>query len=539
MTEVYKLLQRSSMETIKTHRFRVNQPKFIILTGLAAVLAIANYQPTFAFERYHPPSQTYKVKDSDGLVNKLARLEARINAGANRVSIEEAVNTGIMLNPQLLQAFSAIQQFEWQLIAAKRQWYPTLQLNNGVPFAGVQWSSAVQKFSTKRESSQPTIKNYSQLSAIQPGVVANWNALDFTRQPNINAANEALLQQKLLFEVSARNLILDIQQSYYELQSSQQLIKNFRAIYEINRRQLSILEAQRLINMSTVLDVEATRSQLFSQLNQLVLYTRNYIEQSAALAEAMGLPDGTLAIPSQATEPLGDWLMPLEQTITVAKKQREEILASLAAAEAAKWTGISALRSYLPVFQVTATGSWITNRGNQTSIAGDLINYEGQTTIQNNNTAVGIGFTWSLFDGGIQAANAEAANAQTRQQKAQASSTKLQVVRQVRSSYSLMETSRIGMISATQAYRAAKLAEQAAWARYSVGVGDITSVVQAVDLLSTAAQQESEATLAYKTAISQLYRFAAIWPLNTQTAVKRQLLQFREKPTTTETINRP
>ena len=45
---------------------------------------------------------------------------------------------------------------------------------------------------------------------VQPGVIANWNVIEPSRQPNINAAENALKQQKYLFDVSARNLILSI-----------------------------------------------------------------------------------------------------------------------------------------------------------------------------------------------------------------------------------------------------------------------------------------------------------------------------------------
>ena len=75
------------------------------------------------------------------LVKELARLEAQITNQAKPVTLDEAISTGISTNPQLLQAFSAIQQYEWQLIAAQRQWYPTIQLSNGTPFAGIQWTS--------------------------------------------------------------------------------------------------------------------------------------------------------------------------------------------------------------------------------------------------------------------------------------------------------------------------------------------------------------------------------------------------------------
>ena len=468
-----------------------------------------------------------EASDPSLLVKELAQLEAQINKPAMHVTLEEAISTGIRANPQLLQAFGAIQQYEWQLIAAQRQWYPTVQLSNGTPFAGIQWSSFSQNYSSTSPTAPPQYSNSSLLSAFQPGVNISWNAINPTRQPNINAASQSLKQQKFLFDVSTRSLILNIQQSYYALQSSQQLINSFRRIYEINVEQLSMIEAQLSIGMTTVLDVESTRSQLFSQLNQLVGYTQAYIDQSASLAQAMALPEGVLVAPSEPAGLAGNWTMTLQETVNQARRQREEILANLAAAEAARWTGVAAMRSYLPTVQLVGTGSLIANSGNQRN-TGSSSNIN--TTIRNGTASIGVGFTWSIFDGGVQAANALASNAQARQQSAQAASTELQAMQEVRSSYGQLLTARIALRSAQQAYHSAQLAQEASRARFAVGVGDITSVVQTIQQLSQASEQVSEAILSYNTALAQLYRYTAIWPPHTQGVVQQRLQNLRSSP---------
>ncbi|MEI8004372.1 MAG: TolC family protein, partial [Methanothrix sp.] len=204
---------------------------FVALIDLGVLL------PVYAVE----PSSGMTASESTDpaiLVKELARLEAQITDQAKPVTLDEAISTGIRANPQLLQAFSAIQQYEWQLIAAQRQWYPTIQLSNGTPFAGIQWTSFTQNYSSTSPTAPPAYSNNTRQSAFQPGLSISWNAIDLTRQPNINSASESLRQQKLLFDVSTRNLILNIQQSYFAIQSSRQLIDSFRRIYEINEQQL-------------------------------------------------------------------------------------------------------------------------------------------------------------------------------------------------------------------------------------------------------------------------------------------------------------
>ncbi len=462
---------------------------------------------------------------SDLLVAELTELQQRLKENAQPISLDQAIEIGIAKNPLLLAAFGSIQQFEWQLIAAKRQWYPTLVLNNGSPFIGYQWSTFVQR-NYSRENPRNDQSQKSRSLNLQPGAIINWNFLDPTRQPNINAASQALLQQKLLFDVSARGLILTIQTNYYGAQSSQQLINSFNQIYAINKQQLVTLEAQRRIGMVTVLELEQTRSQLFIQLSQLIAYTNDYIDQAAQLAESLGLPEGSLAIPSEAAAIQGDWSLPLFDTIALAAKQREEIQASLAAAQAAQWSSIASIRSYLPVFSLVGSGSLNAYSGYQDIPMGadpGAFSGAGQTW----SGAAGIGFTWSIFDGGIQAANAQAASAQARQQKAQADQASLSVVQQVRSSYAQLQTARVAINSAQRAYRSAELAQEAARARFAVGVGDITSVVQAIELLSQAAQQVSQSILSYNTAVAQLYRYSATWPGASDAELQQRRDQLR------------
>lgn len=474
-------------------------------------------------------SATSARVQSDQLVAELGRLQSQVSAAAQPIPLEAAIAIGLQRNPDLLQAFNSIQQFEWQLIAAQRRWYPTLQLQNGSPFVGSSWQTFVSEnyaIPSDRllQRRQQSLKSHQLI--VQPGLLANWNVIDPTRQPNINAAQSSLMQQKYLFDVSARNLILGIQESYHALQSSQQLIQSFQEIYKINKMQLDILEARKSIGMVTVLDVEQTRSQLFAQLNELIAYTRNYIAQAATLAEVLALPRGQLAIPVDQGIPQRPWPLPLQDTVSRAIEKREEILATLAAAEAAEWTGVTALRSYLPVFSLIATGSLFGRNGYQNVPVSADPGYDYSRSRQWN-AAVGVGFSWSIFDGGIQAANAQAAKAQARQQKAQAETTELRVIQQVRTSYGQMQTARVAVNSAREAYRSAQLAQQAARARFEVGVGDITSVVQTIQQLSQASQQQAQAVLNYNNAVSQLYRYSATWPAESEQAVKERIKIMR------------
>ena len=179
--------------------------------------------PAFSVPRQEEDFGTSDIeRQADGLLAKLKQLESKVNASSKKISLNDAIELGIRNSPDLISTFRSIQQYEWQLIAAKRKWFPTLEFENGTPFYGLSATTYIQKYyNSEREtvSSDPgsepdtpsTLNDFTTTSTFQPGMSFTWKFIDPTRQPDINAASEALRQQKLLFDVSARNLILDIQ----------------------------------------------------------------------------------------------------------------------------------------------------------------------------------------------------------------------------------------------------------------------------------------------------------------------------------------
>ena len=112
------------------------------------------------------------------------------------------------------------------------------------------------------------------------------------------------------------------------------------------------------------------------------------------------------------------------------------------------------MRSYLPVVQLTANGSLDFSNG----YSHVPIDQSPGTALTENKTwtgSAGIGFTWSIFDGGISAANAQSSYAQSRQNIADAEDQRLSVVNQVESSFASMKTSKVSISSAHSAYSSA------------------------------------------------------------------------------------
>ena len=496
-------------------------------------------------DQNNPDQKSDSENIIDNLVKELAKIRDQIETKGVKVSLNEVLVQGIANNPELAAAFSQIQQQEWALIGAQREWYPKLDLSSGTTSIGYNWQTDVtDPYAAPRQTlaergnpadpanppPSPAKTSYkSNNFIIYPYLTVTWSFLDPSRQPTINSEAATLQQQKYLFAQSARGLILNLQKAYYQLQSSKQNIDSSRKILEINLRQLKIMEARGSIGMVTVYDIEQTKAQLFTQLSQLINYTNDYTEQTAELARLMALPKDSLAIPIESAAPQGNWSQPLSETLNFAVKHREEILSNLTAAESEKWSAVASLRKYLPVFKLTGTGSLYKTNG----YSNVPVNQDPEFNYQTNrtwNASAGINFNWSIFDGGINAANAQSSLASSRRYLANVAKSEDQVIKEVRSSYGQMLTAKVGIDSARQALKSAQIAQTAARTRFEVGVGDITSVVQAITQLSTAAAEFSSQILNYNNAIAELYRYSATWPTSMKREIDTRIKSLRANP---------
>ncbi len=474
-------------------------------------------------------------QQADQLLARLNAMQQSVDQSARKLSLDEAIALGIRNNPELVSAFRSIQDYEWQLIAAQRQWYPNFEISSGAPTLGLDVTTYTTKYyndpfrlsaSTTPNSAVSTellsVSQYQKTWNFQPSASISWNFIDPTRQPDINAASEALRQQKLLFEVSARDLVLNIQSSYFALQSTRQLIKDFYKIYDINRRLLEVNRKRYEIRLVSMLDLAQTQTQLYNQLNQLLGYTKQFIEESATLAKRLGLPSDVLALPDEQANLYRSWSMTLPETISRGIELREEILASLAAAEEARWDGITKMNSYWPVFSLYGEGSLSMESGVINGTPG-LDNSLDEQLFTTWDGAVGVGFEWT-WDGGVDAATARSDYAQEEMERSNAKVNRLKAVQQIRSSFGQYQTSRVAVDSARLAYKSAQVAQEAARARYAIGLGDITTIVQTIDQLGTASVSLSDAILSYNNSVAQLYRYSATWPGKSD-----QLVRQREK----------
>lgn len=449
---------------------------------------------------------------------RLRSLRAELEARSRPTTLQQAIEAALLNNPVLAEAYAQIQGSQWNLIAVRRQWYPTLSASSS--------NLPQQSFNTLTGTGPSTYNTttFQNATTTSASVTASWTFFNPSRGPAINAAGESLRQQQLLFDVSARDLVLSVQQTYFRLQELKQLIGSYGEILANSERQVQLVEAKFNTGLANISDVEQIRTQQYGTLSTLIDTTNQLLNTAAQLAETMALPPGSLAMPADQLQVVGSWNESLPATIEQALRLREEIQASLAAASSASWTATRLFNTYWPTFSLGAIGS--VNSANATA------GYPASSS-NNNNTlnwsgGVGVGFNWQLFDGGINAASAKASLAASQFNLQRAARQRLLVTREVEGAYSAYLTSQLGVQSSSAQVQSARQAVLAAEERFSVGFTDMATVVQALNQAIQAANNYSSALRTYNTAVAGLYRYSARWPegsqplLNQRTKVLRQ-----------------
>lgn len=442
------------------------------------------------------------------LQGQLDGLRQKLKARSRTTNLNQAVEQSLLNNPILADSYAQIQQRQWSLIAVRRQWYPQLQASPvGENLYGYRGNTT--KFVNSNVQGFQPLTQFNNLVEVGLASRLGWTFFDPSRGPSINSASETLRAQQLLFDVSARDLVLEAQLAYFALQEQQMLIGYYEQILNSTTSQVERMEQLYNAGAAAISDVEQIRTQQLQNLSTLIDTYRQLVDAAARLAQSMALPTGVLALPQDDLTLVGRWDLGENETLKQAEQFREEILASLAQASSSAWTATALFNSYWPKFATLASGSFLgTNRAEGNP--GSEITQNRQTAQWNG--AVGIGFSWLMFDGGINAAQAEVNLYRQKQFKDQAAVIRLRVAREVERTYANYKASELSLASTRQQLQSAELAAKAVRERFAIGFSDMTSVVQTYNQSIIAASSYARSIRELNSAIAGLYRYSARWP---------------------------
>ena len=168
-----------------------------------------------------PPPPKMNQREIIRLLEQRWEKESQSLELRNSISLEEAIKTGLLNNPVLSKAYAELQSTQWQVIAVRREWFPFLTSDNP---NNAPWAITTETTSGNQSDSRTPLST-SQTSRLytSPRVRLQWSFLDPTRTPRLKSSLALSRSQQLLFDVSARDLVLSIQTAYFALQEAREL----------------------------------------------------------------------------------------------------------------------------------------------------------------------------------------------------------------------------------------------------------------------------------------------------------------------------
>jgi outer membrane protein len=316
----------------------------------------------------------------------------------------------------------------------------------------------------------------------------NLNVFDsFRREGRIQAAREDLNAAALDLSTTRQNVVLSVQQAYYNYLLALRLVQVNQEAVERNIKNLE--RAKGFFEVGTRPKIDVTRAQVDLANAELALVqARNQAATSlATLNNAIGIPDPPpYRIAEELEIPLA--ITSFEESVRAAMENRSELRSARALVRSAEASLSVAKRNLLP--SLGASASW---------------SYRGQDYPLAPNWLAGMTLTIPVLNPPvfyqIEEVAAELASAQTNEEI-----TRQDIILEVRQSFA-------DLVSAKEAIQASEvLLQQArenlelATGRYQVGVGPLIDVTDAELALTQAESQNVQALVRYKVAEAQLQK---------------------------------
>ena len=480
----------------------------LLVAALFSVAAVP--QPIAAQE----PARPERV---DRLINQAERLATVLSQRQVRLGQAEALAQGLARNPDLAGAYQAIEGRAWTLIATRRSWFPTLQVVGSTNALRSNEPILIGQTLTWRDNGigapQSTLATTS-----GPGVVLNWSFFDTRRPAAINQALDNLKAERILFDIAARNLALNLQIAYTGVQAQSELLQRYDWLLQLTRRQLNT--ARQLVRQGrlrrSAIDQLATEERL--QLTRLLDRYQQLFLASNNLTALVAGSSGQYVLASEPLALQAPWPLGLDATLTQALELREEIQQRLVLASRDRWAATRAINGYLPVFGLVGVSSLSSNQ--------ESTNQQASSTRDSWTNTVGLNFRWTVFDGGILAAEATALKAQAAEQSSEAESQRLQVSKEVMNAFAGFVTARLTVENSSSDFALARRSLEENAEEFA-SRGDVTTLIQGFNLYISAADKDVGAISQFNNAVFSLYRSSALWPPGVPEQISERRQQLR------------
>jgi outer membrane protein TolC len=325
-----------------------------------------------------------------------------------------------------------------------------------------------------------------------PSVSLSYVLYDFgARADQIEAAEFRLLAANLSHNRVLQDVVLQVEQAYYQLLGLEALVRTNELSLTNNRTALEAVQKRRESGLATVADVYRVETQVAQAQLNLTRSQGDFEKAKGQLATAIGLPvSSTLRVQTLAEEPqVREMTEAMSALLERAKTQRPDLVAAEAQARAARASANAVAKAGLPSIEIAGSSSLTAFNDDRPSATGYTI---------------GINVRIPLFTGFRDTYLQRQAEAQAAQAEAARDALYRQAELDVWQSYYDLRTATTAIASTEAQVKSAEQTAQATLARYKSGFGSILDLITAQQDESNARVQRIQSYLGWFTALARL-----------------------------------
>ena len=400
-------------------------------------------------------------------------------------------------SPSLKQAKSKVEQARLTLSAAYSAWYPTIGVSSGLSYKDQELHNA------SKENEYTEQYSYTQDWTTSFSATASWNLIDPKRVPQIAKARDTYEMERNTYLISLRELRLNAANAYFILQRQDEGVDVAQSGLRASLISLRDAKARFKAGVATKLEVLEAETQLSQDQTQLTDYLGKQSIARRNLATLLDLPQNITPTAADPTKVVGLWQPSLEESIIAAYAFREELDRLILQISTNNSDANISLANIQPVIDLSNTFGSQRDEGINGTAASqtDWGNYTW-----NANNTVGIGFKWTIFDGGRAWADYRKHKQKAQESEFQFASQRDAIRAEVEQSFYDLKTSTqtlkstgMGVLSARESLRLSRL-------RFQAGVASQREVVDNQRDLTRNQQAYATSMFLYNKSIYNLRR---------------------------------
>lgn len=461
------------------------------------------------------------------LTKKVIRYQRQLLTNNKSISLNEAIELAIEKNPTIQENKYDVLASIWRIRAETRRWLPTIDLELDT----VGYYKA-QLYVNSRNPNNPNDGNGSAVSYSSnyfqgaPVASISWDAFDPERGPSIMIEKTAEQRDKILLNYSLRSLLVDVYQSFTEIEI---ILEQINAYSELVSLEIAIADAIFDVyenGLTSIAEVTKWRAQTYSTITQLIGYYQRLDNAYARFSRVIGSDEYFPAQPSDNEVYLEKWPLSLDESIAKAKKENERIKSAYLNSKISELKSQRLIDSYLPTVTLTASaGNYTINGVYEAPLyqSAPILPTTDQKT-QNPIYQIYAGLTFE-FDGGINLARAKAEEMNAKREKYSAVRISNETVESVRNSYNGLVNQTINLEATERSVENAAISLIVYKQRFIAGISDTTPFIQALNLYTTSIISRSTVKTNLIRDYVNLLRATATWPksfeISLNQAIKR------------------